>query len=119
MNNDVNGFDSLTEPESVILHDLILTRQPVRIVTIHQPLDCLDYDGPGEQIAESMALYCPLPVKKLGSRPGSLGSFAGVEQNIPIITMELTADDSKLTTDQLWFKYGYALMAAITYPQSP
>jgi protein MpaA len=119
VDNDINGLGGLTEPESVILHDLILTRQPARIVTIHQPLDCLDYDGPGGELAKLMALYCPLPVKKLGSRPGSLGSFAGVEQNIPIITMELTADDSQLSVDQLWNKYGYALLAAITYPESP
>ena len=117
VNNEINGMDGLTEPESVILYNFILTHQPSRIVSIHQPLDCLDYDGPGEDIAQAMALYCPLPVKKLGSRPGSLGSFAGVEQNIPIITMELLRDDSNLTTDQLWNKYGYALLAAITFPE--
>ena len=116
VDNEINGLGGLTEPESVILHDFVLTRQPSRIVTIHQPLDCLDYDGPGEGIAEAMALYCPLPVKKLGSRPGSLGSFAGVEQDIPIITMELLKEDSELSADQLWNKYGYALLAAITYP---
>ncbi|MHC4385915.1 MAG: M14 family metallopeptidase, partial [Planctomycetota bacterium] len=107
------------EPESTILHDLILTYRPARIVTIHQPLYCLDYDGPGEDLAKAMADYCPLPVKKLGSRPGSLGSFAGIEQNTPIITMELAKEDSQLTDVQLWIRYGNALLAAITYPQLP
>jgi len=119
IDNEINGQGGLTEPESTILHDLILTRRPARIVTIHQPLYCLDYDGPGEEIAQHMGQYCPLPVKKLGSRPGSLGSFAGVEQNIPIITMELAKEDSQLTTEQLWDTYGYALLAAITYPELP
>ena len=119
VDNKLYGFGGLTEPESVILYDFIMTRRPTRIITLHQPLDCLDYDGPGKDLAEAMARYCPLPVKKLGSRPGSLGSFAGVELNIPIITMELTADDSTLSANQLWYKYGYALLAAITYPESP
>jgi len=117
VNNEINGFAGLTEPESAILYDLILARRPARIVTIHQPLYCLDYDGPGEQLARAMALGCPLPVKKLGSRPGSLGSFAGTEQNIPIITMELAKEDSQLTDDQLWTLYGRALLNAITYPE--
>lgn len=119
VNNNINGPGGLSEPESTLLHDVVLIHQPDRIVAIHQPLDCLDYDGPADGLAKSMAMYCPLPVNKLGSRPGSLGSFAGVDNNIPIITMELTADDSDLTADQLWIKYGYALLAAITYPQSP
>jgi protein MpaA len=117
INNEINGVDGLTEPESSILYDLILTRRPARIVTIHQPLYCLDYDGPGEPLAQAMAVHCPLPVKKLGSRPGSLGSFAGTENNTPIITMELAKEDSQLTGDQLWTLYGQSLLAAITYPQ--
>jgi protein MpaA len=113
------GLDSLTEPESRILHDLITSRRPARIVSIHQPLNCLDYDGPGEPIAAAMATYCPLPLKKLGSRSGSLGSFCGVENNIPIITMELTESDSNLTENELWNMYGFALLAAISYPELP
>ncbi|MHC5093771.1 MAG: hypothetical protein ACYSO2_07720 [Planctomycetota bacterium] len=66
-----------------------------------------------------MGRFCSLPVKKLGSRPGSLGSFAGVEQKIPIITMELAKEDSDLTDTELWTQYGYALLAAITYPELP
>jgi protein MpaA len=119
IDNAVFGQAGLTEPESRILHDLILTHQPARIVTIHQPLYCLDYDGPADRIAQAMSYYCPLPVKKLGSRPGSLGSFAGVEQNIPIITMELAAEDDHLSDVQIWGRYGPALLAAITYPHSP
>ncbi len=118
-NNAVNGPSGLSEPESALLYELILAHRPARIVSIHQPLNCLDYDGPGTEIAEAMAAFCDLPVKKLGSRPGSLGSFAGVEQNIPIITMELLKEDGKLTATQLWETYGEALQAAITYPDLP
>lgn len=113
------GLESLTEPESRILHDLVLSRKPARVISIHQPLNCLDYDGPGEGIVNVMAAYCPLPVKKLGSRSGSFGSFCGVEHNIPIITVELPESDSNLTEKELWDLYGYSMLSAITYPNLP
>lgn len=119
INNGKNGMTGLTEPESQLLHDLIIHKRFNRIVCIHQPYNCLDYDGPGEELAKVMSDYCPLPVRKLGSLPGSLGSFAGLEQGIPMITMELPASDSRLTADQLWLKYGTSLLAAITFPHPP
>ena len=70
-------------------------------------------------LAERMGQYCALPVKKLGARPGSLGSYAGVTLGIPIITFEMTQADSELNTEALWQKYGKALLAAITFPERP
>ena len=119
IDNDRYGIAGLTEPESQVLHDLIVSRKPVRIATLHQPLVCIDYDGPGEAIARFMGMYCSLPVKKLGGRPGSLGSFAGIDQNIPIITVEFKKSDSQLTPDELWAQYGPAMLAFITWPHSP
>ena len=119
VNNHTNGIHGLTEPESKILHDLIHRESPDRIVTLHQPLVCLDYDGPGREIAERMSRYCELPVKKLGGRPGSMGSYVGIDLSTPIITVEMYNSDSNLTSQQLWQKYGIALVAAITYPQMP
>lgn len=119
INNHKNGIEGLTEPESQILHDLILREMPDRIVTLHQPLVCIDYDGPALAIAEHMAQFCDLPVKKLGGRPGSMGSFVGIDLDIPIITVEMLRSDSNLTSTQLWQKYGISLLAAITYPDLP
>ena len=118
-NSAVFGYYALSEPESKILYDLIQKYRPIRIVSIHQPLKCIDYDGPAEELARHMAAYCPLPVKKLGARPGSFGAYAGEKLGIPIITLELERADDYLTTDQLWQRYGAALLAAITYPQQP
>ena len=56
-------------------------------------------------------------VKKLGARPGSLGSYAGVDLGIPIITFEMLQNDSGLDSDTLWQRYGKALVAAIVYPE--
>jgi protein MpaA len=119
INNDLHGLAGLTEPESQILYDLIINRNPARILSLHQPLVCLDYDGPGAPLAFRMQMYCSLPLKKLGAQPGSLGSFAGEEQDIPIITMELKRSDSLLSAAELWAEYGPAVLAFITYPQLP
>ena len=113
VDNDTNGNEALTDPESRILYRLINRYRPSRIVSIHQPLACIDYDGPAEELAKKMAKECYLPVKKLGSRPGSLGSWAGNEKNIPIVTLELKFADSELTADELWEKYGNVLLAAV------
>ena len=50
----------------------------------------------------------PAPVRQLGSRPGSLGSFIGATLNRPIITLELPKDAGQ-DQDQLWKTYGEAL----------
>jgi len=118
-NSAIYGQFALSEPESTLLYDLLETYRPNRIVSLHQPLNCIDYDGPAEKLAYHMAAYCTLPVNKLGARPGSFGAYAGEALSIPIITMELLRSDDLLNADELWQKYGMALMASITYPNSP
>ncbi|MBX7245446.1 MAG: DUF2817 domain-containing protein [Candidatus Sumerlaeaceae bacterium] len=115
--NDRYG-SALSEPESQALKALLDRAKPTRIVSIHQPLVCLDYDGPGEAIARHMGRYCELPVQQIGSRPGSLGSHAGVDLGIPIITMELRRDDEKLPFRDLWRAYGPALAASVVFPEA-
>jgi murein peptide amidase A len=115
LNNKKNGYTGLSEPESRELSGLIDFHKPHRVVTIHQPLNCIDYDGPGKAIAEKMAQHCNLPVKKLGARSGSLGSYVGSTLNKPIITVELPRNADKLSAHELWQKYGKMLMASVTY----
>lgn len=116
INNEDFGLKALSEPEAYIIEQLIRQFNPDRIVSIHQPYGCIDYDGPGQMLANHMAKYCDLPVKKLGALPGSLGSFAGETLGIPTITFEMQGNDSKLDSEILWNMYGNALLAAITYP---
>ena len=117
VDNGTNGLRPLTEPESQALEAAIKEFAPSRIVSVHQPLSCIDYDGPGEAIAARMAQDCDLPVKKIGARPGSLGSYTGETLKIPTITLELPPEASKMSDTVLWQKYGKALMAAIVYPE--
>jgi len=119
VNTPATGLVPLSEPETRIIKDLIKQYAPDRIVTIHQPLACIDYDGPAAALAAGMAEYCDLPVKKLGAKPGSLGSYAGLTLAIPIITLELQQSDSQLASEPLWRKYANTLLAAIVYPETP
>ncbi|HWL93930.1 MAG TPA: M14 family zinc carboxypeptidase [Phycisphaerae bacterium] len=118
-----HGERPLSEPESVALHALIDRERPARIISIHQPLNygsaCIDYDGPGEPLAGAMARFCELPVNRIGSRPGSLGSYAGETLGTPIITLELPKEAKGQSGQKLWQDYGQMLLAAITYPHSP
>jgi len=129
INKEEFGLTALSEPEAHIINRFIKQYSPERIVSIHQVVDtgpeglatmmptgCLDYDGPGQMLANHMAKYCDLPVQKLGASPGSLGSYAGVTLGIPTITFEMQKNDSKLDSEILWQRYGKALLAAIVYP---
>ncbi|MHC4336547.1 MAG: DUF2817 domain-containing protein [Planctomycetota bacterium] len=111
------GYRALSEPESRFIHLLIHQYKPDRIVSIHQPLTCIDYDGPAKALAECMAKYCDLPVRKLGAKRGSLGTYAGETLSIPIVTLELSGGDSRLSSESVWGKYGNAMVGAILYPE--
>jgi len=113
-----HGGQPLSEPESRALHDLILKYSPRRIISIHQPLNCIDHDGAAEGLARAMASSGRLPLKKIGSLAGSLGSFAGVTRKIPIVTVELPRSADNLSTDQLWDRWGRMLLVGICYPDS-
>ena len=113
-----SGRAALSEPETQAIDAIIQQYAPDRVVSIHERTGCIDYDGPAYILAGRMAQYCDLPVKRLGARPGSLGSYAGATLGIPTITLELLAGDSKQDQENLWRRYGRALLAAVTYPST-
>jgi len=113
VNDKHSGSFALSEPESYILYKIINTYKPSRVIAFHEALACIDYDGPAEELAQRLAAKCKLPVRKLGAKPGSLGSYVGLELNIPIITVELTKEDSKKNEHELWNDYKNMLIEAI------
>lgn len=115
IDNNNNGHRGLSEPESIALAKIIYDYNPSKIISLHSSLACIDYDGPAEAIAKRMGSQCSLPVMKLGSRPGSLGTYAGFEKAVPMITVEFTPDDEKLGADRLWEKYEKSIFAGIDY----
>ena len=120
-NGNVHGSAPLSEPESVAIHKLLTAHRPASIVSFHQPTRagqaCIDYDGPAKSLADAMAAQCDLPVQRIGSRPGSLGSFAGITMKVPIITVELPKEATDWKPAELWRRYGRMLIAMIRYPE--
>lgn len=103
----------LSEPESKVIETLLQKYKPRYILSFHQAANLLDYDGPGKELAQRLAAVCPLKVSRMGARPGSLGSYAGIELKIPIITVELPGKASRMTEDTLWENYGGLLIEAL------
>ena len=109
------GNEPASEPETQLLLRLIEDFRPDRIITIHsieRGKHGNNFDGPAEQLAQTMSHhngYAVLP--SIGyPTPGSFGSWAGSDQKIPTITLELPSD---ATGDKCWQQNRDAVLAAI------
>ena len=86
------GTAAVSEPETAALLEVFIAITPRLIISIHSmDKPCDNYDGPGEAIARLMSRHNHYPVRdNIGyPTPGSLGSWAGIDRHIPIITLEL------------------------------
>jgi protein MpaA len=79
------GQSAASEPEVQWVVRQIEEFQPDVIVSVHAPYHLLDFDGPAEAPARIGELY----LHQLGVYPGSLGNFAGLNRQIPVVTLEL------------------------------
>lgn len=79
------GEKSASEPEVNCLMNQIQDFKPEFVISIHTPLNVLDFDGPKVKAPA----YSYLPWKRLGNFPGSLGRYLWVEQSVPVLTTEL------------------------------
>jgi protein MpaA len=85
------GPGPLSEPETAALAALLAREAITRIVAVHAPFACVNYDGPAEAWAQAVAAACGWPVQAdIGyPTPGSLGSWWGRDRMLPILTLEL------------------------------
>ncbi len=106
-----------SEAETQVVIELIKKYSPRKIVTVHSPYKVINYDGPAKALAEAMALENSYKiVDHIGyPTPGSFGTYAGIERQIPTITLELPEDE---TFSVVWADNKDALMTAITTPIS-
>ena len=118
VNSRRGGETPLSETESQAIVELLNAYDLDRVITLHEPFDCIDYDGPGEALAMSMSAVSGLEVQKLGSKSGSLGSYMGQQLHIPVITVEFPYGAGWLEPDVLWSRYGSMLIQAILFPKS-
>ncbi len=112
--NNFGGGSSGSEPETVLLMQTIRQLKPRLIISIHSmETPCNNYDGPAEMIAEAMAPHNGYPPKSnIGyPTPGSLGTWAGIDQQIPIITLELPRTTF---TETMWTTNRDAIAVAVT-----
>lgn len=79
------GKHALSEPESSWLVKHINEYNPDIIVAVHAPHGIVDYDGPHNGPYKLGRLHLNL----LGTYPGSLGNYAGIQRKIPVVTIEL------------------------------
>ncbi|SFF24573.1 Zinc carboxypeptidase [Fontimonas thermophila] len=79
------GPAALSEPETRWLVQELETFRPDAIVSVHAPYGVLDFDGPREPPQRFGYLH----LHQLGTYPGSLGNFAGINIGLPVITLEL------------------------------
>jgi len=59
--------------------------QPDFVISVHTPYGVMDFDGPKSRAPSAT----PLPWRRLGNYPGSLGRYLWKERGTPVLTVEL------------------------------
>ncbi|MDH5516835.1 MAG: DUF2817 domain-containing protein [Gammaproteobacteria bacterium] len=91
------GPAPLSEPETQWLNHLITDFEPDVIIAVHAPFGILDFDGPHKAPKHLGSLH----LKLLGTYPGSLGNYAGIQLGKPVITIELPYAGIMPSTQQI------------------
>ncbi len=109
-----------SEPETRAILRAIGMTAPARIVSIHSiggGRECNNFDGPAEYLARAMSAENGYPVvASLGACRGSLGNWAGVDREVPIVTLELPRNQPG---PEAWARNRSALMAVIRPARTP
>ena len=112
----LNGTVPLSAIETKHIVAFLDEYEPQRLMVVHQPVNCIDFDGDASELAEYLAQESGMRIKRLGSRSGSLGTYFSRVKGGPIITLELPSTASTDTADALWENYGSLLIAFIVFP---
>lgn len=85
------GEQPASEIETRFVMQIIEEYKPQTILALHAPYKVVNFDGPAEEIAQKISDIIHYPVQKdIGyPTPGSLGTYAGRERQIAVITLEL------------------------------
>lgn len=93
--NYFGGESPASEIETKFLINVIEEYKPKLILTLHTPYKIVNYDGPAKEVSEKISEIISYPVEEsIGyPTPGSFGTYAGVEKNIPTITLEMDEEE--------------------------
>jgi protein MpaA len=121
------GKEADSEPETRYQRELIALAKPIKILSVHAPLNFMDYDGPSQlslarfpkdYVQECLKLRKSLKATSGGFFPGSLGNYAGQELGIPTLTLELpSADPTKARGYWEQFRPGIRTMIEYQMPE--
>lgn len=117
---DHHGQAPLDQPEAAVLAKQIDDLQPALVLVAHswRERHFINYDGPGAALAETFSEHSGYPVVRsddIAPTPGSLGSWIGREQGIPILTVEF----ERGTDPQVcWEQTQEAILATVEPPQA-
>ena len=106
LNGDVfdAGSQPASEPETNFMISLVEEYNPVKILSIHSDLHLIDFDGPAKELAMTIAEITGYRFVENIGYPifGSFGTWAGVEKQIPLITLETWGAKSDTDLETIW-----------------
>lgn len=110
----IPGPEPASEPETRFLMKIIEQEGFAAILSFHSYDPMINYNGPSKELAEAIAAKCGYKIADdIGyPTPGSLGTWAGAERNIPVITYEIERD---MNHDASWALHGPAVVAGLQY----
>ena len=96
------GTEPSSEPETRAVLSLLKLYPPHVVVTLHAALGCMNWDGPGGELAQIIASVNSYPLCPfLGyETPGSLGLLTGIDGQIPTVTIELRPKDASALVEE-------------------
>lgn len=93
-----------SEIETKFMVELVETYQPAMIISVHSDLHLIDYDGPARELA--LMYHAKTGYKFVESvgyeTPGSFGTWAGIEKQIPLITVETWHGENDAEKEKIW-----------------
>ena len=109
------GARPASEPETLAVMKAVARVKPAKILSIHSGLRCNNFDGPAEDLAKLLAQHNHYPVAgSVGyATPGSLGSWAGVDLGLPVVTLELPRSNNG---PRAWEENRQGILAVIAAP---
>ena len=109
-NEFFGGNEPASEEETKFIISVIEKYNPKAILTLHAPYKVVNYDSSknneAKKLAEKISAIIGYPVEEsIGyPTPGSFGTWAGIERNIPTITLELDEEVNVETLVEPVFK---------------
>lgn len=108
------GLAPASELETRAIMAFVAKYPPRKIVSIHQPLNCMAYSGVrSKPLAQAMQKYNGFRIaESIGyPTPGGFGGYCENILKVPVVTLELPWQSAEAG----WKKHGPALVAAIRF----